>query len=239
MSPWFGRSECVPKNLGSSPMLAIHWEIRRAVLSRRYRSVPTATSGEEELARLLIGGFDVTVDRLTGMLRHLKPDGLAGLLLAHGRSINSMPVRSNVLPLKLTTSHPRSLLSMARLNMARSRVRSAICSLVRIGQTCFGRRGGFTPINLPLFQGSRLAAGRIASVRSLLCCRGLSGCAGRLLSPSGECQHADQPAVACISRPIGPSQTDPRSRLPAGSTAWKGPGIESARLFVGKQELIP
>jgi hypothetical protein len=115
MSPWFGRSGCVPKNLGSSPMLAIHWEIRRAVLSRRYRSVPTATSGEEELARLLIGGFDVTVDRLTGMLRHLKPDGLAGLLLAHGRSINSMPVRSNVLPLKLTTSHPRSLLSMARL----------------------------------------------------------------------------------------------------------------------------
>jgi hypothetical protein len=69
-----------------------------------------------------------------------KPDGLAGLLLAHGRSINSMPCEATSSPLKLTTSHPRSLLSMARLNMARSRVRSAICSLMRIGQTCFGRR---------------------------------------------------------------------------------------------------
>ena len=41
--------------------------------------------------------------------------------------------------LRLTTSHPWSWLSMARLNMARSRVRPAICSLVRIDQTCFGQ----------------------------------------------------------------------------------------------------
>ena len=67
------------------------------VLPRRYRSIPTATAAEEELARLLTGGSDVTIDRLSGLLRHLEPDGLASLLLAHGRSINSMPVRSNVL----------------------------------------------------------------------------------------------------------------------------------------------
>ena len=47
---------------------------------------------------------------------------------------------------------------MARLNMARSRVRPAICSLVRIDQTCFGRRGGLAPISLPFFQGSRREA---------------------------------------------------------------------------------
>jgi hypothetical protein len=50
---------------------------------------------------------------------------------------------------------------MARLNMARSRVRPEICSLVRIDQTdqtCFGRRGGLAPISLPLFQGSRREA---------------------------------------------------------------------------------
>jgi class 3 adenylate cyclase len=51
------------------------------------------------------------------------------------------------------TSHPRSLLSIARLNRARSRVRLASCNLVRIAQTCFGRRGGFCPVILPLFQG--------------------------------------------------------------------------------------
>src|SRR5689334_5519231 len=54
-----------------------------------------------------------------------------------------------------TTSHPRSLLSIARLNIARSRTRPSIWSFVRIDQTCFGRNGGFAPVNLPLFQGTR------------------------------------------------------------------------------------
>src|SRR5438105_3406064 len=53
---------------------------------------------------------------------------------------------------------------MARLNMASSRVRPAICSLVRIDQTCFGRRGGLAPISLPLFQGSRREPWGVASV---------------------------------------------------------------------------
>src|SRR6266487_1381859 len=52
-----------------------------------------------------------------------------------------------------TTSQPRSLLSIARLNMARSRSRPSIWSFVRIDQTCFGRSGGFAPVSLPLFQG--------------------------------------------------------------------------------------
>jgi hypothetical protein len=42
--------------------------------------------------------------------------------------------------------------------IARSRVRPSICNLVRIDQTCFGRSGGFAPVNLPLFQGTRLNA---------------------------------------------------------------------------------
>ena len=67
------------------------------VLSRRYRTIPTTTAAEEELARLIPGGSNVTVDRLTGLLRHFKPDGLAGLLLADGRTINGVTMRSNVL----------------------------------------------------------------------------------------------------------------------------------------------
>jgi hypothetical protein len=54
-----------------------------------------------------------------------------------------------------TTSQPRSLLSIARLNIARSRVRPSICNRVRIHHTCFGRSGGFWKMSLPLFQGSR------------------------------------------------------------------------------------
>src|SRR5260370_30556485 len=91
------RNECVPKKLGSSPMLAIHLAHQPCVLSRRDRSVPTATAAEEELTRLLTGGSDVTVDRLTGLLRHLKLDGLAGLFLAHSCTIDSATMRSNVL----------------------------------------------------------------------------------------------------------------------------------------------
>ena len=46
-------------------------------------------------------------------------------------------------------SQPRSLLSMARLNMARSRVRFSSCNLARIAQTWPGRNGGFGPGILP------------------------------------------------------------------------------------------
>ncbi len=54
-----------------------------------------------------------------------------------------------------TTSHPRSLPSIATLNRARSRTFIANCNLFRIAQTCFGFRGGFCPVDLPLFQGTR------------------------------------------------------------------------------------
>jgi hypothetical protein len=49
------------------------------------------------------------------------------------------------------------LLSIARLNIAKSRLRSAIWSFVRIDQTCFGCSGGLAPTSLPLFQGPRLS----------------------------------------------------------------------------------
>jgi hypothetical protein len=55
----------------------------------------------------------------------------------------------------LTTSQPRSLLSMAKLNIAKSRRRPPTWRLVRIDQTFLVRSGGFDPINLPLFQGTR------------------------------------------------------------------------------------
>src|SRR2546423_5574002 len=65
-----------------------------------------------------------------------------------------------------TTSHPRSLLSIARSNIARSRLRPSIWSLVLIDQTCLGRNGGFAPVSFPLFQGTRL--GWVAFARSCM-----------------------------------------------------------------------
>ena len=113
------------------------------------------TATEQKFARFLASGFDVIVDGLPRLLRQLKPDGPTGLLLPHCSAIDRIPAGRNASTRSATTSQPRSLLSIARLNIARSRVRPSICNRVRIAQTCFGRNGGFWPMSLPLFQGSR------------------------------------------------------------------------------------
>jgi len=53
-----------------------------------------------------------------------------------------------------TTSRPRSLLSIARLNIARSRVRPSIRSFADRPDV-FWCNGSFGPVSLPLFQGTR------------------------------------------------------------------------------------
>jgi hypothetical protein len=53
----------------------------------------------------------------------------------------------------LTRSQARSLRSMARLKIARSRFDRAISKRTRMDQTCFGPRGFFWPMSNPLFQG--------------------------------------------------------------------------------------
>ena len=52
-------------------------------------------------------------------------------------------------------SQPRSLLSIAKLNMARSRTARRFCRWIRMAQMPFGFSGGFWPMSLPLFQASR------------------------------------------------------------------------------------
>ena len=49
------------------------------------------------------------------------------------------------------------LLSMARLNNAKSRVRRSSCNLARMHHTCPGRSGGFGPVSLPLFHAGRFS----------------------------------------------------------------------------------
>jgi len=85
------------------------------------------------------------VDRLPRLFRQLKPDGPTGLPLPHCCAIDRISADATSSTRIETTSQPRRLLSIARLNIAKSRVRTSICNRVRIDQTCFGRNGGFSP----------------------------------------------------------------------------------------------
>ncbi len=82
------------------------------------------------------------------------------------------PAEKTSATLSLTRSHPRSLLSIARLKRARSRTRSASSRRTRIAQTCFGRSGRFWPAMRPLFQAGRHARMAGSPLRALLdrCC---------------------------------------------------------------------
>jgi hypothetical protein len=63
-------------------------------------------------------------------------------------------IRSHIIAAHRDDIAPRNLLSIARLNSARSRVRFSSCSFVRIDQTWLARSGSFARSNLPWFQGS-------------------------------------------------------------------------------------
>jgi hypothetical protein len=52
---------------------------------------------EQELAGLLPGSMDVIVNRLSGLLGHLEPNWLAGLLLANRRSVEGISIGRNIL----------------------------------------------------------------------------------------------------------------------------------------------
>ncbi len=67
-------------------------------------------------------------------------------------------------------SQARSLLSIAKLNRARSRHRLAICNRTRIAQISLSLKQVFWPTSLPLFQGSRGVDAMISMIGS--CCWG-------------------------------------------------------------------
>src|SRR5215472_10722072 len=71
-----------------------------SILPCRNSTVAVASAGKEVLTRLLVGGSYIVVDCLTGLLRHLEPDRLAGLLLAHRRAIDGMSVRCHIFHLQ-------------------------------------------------------------------------------------------------------------------------------------------
>lgn len=82
----------------------------------------------------------------------MTPDLLQAWFMQQARSRTRPP--ETISPIRtLTTSQPRSLLSMAKSNSARSRNRLCWSSQKRIAQTCCCFSARLAPISRPSFQG--------------------------------------------------------------------------------------
>jgi hypothetical protein len=132
------------------------------ILGRRHALARTPSAGKQEFTGLLARSLYIIIDRLSGLIRQFEPDRLPVFLCRTVARSIAYPLGATSSTLSATTSQPRNLLSMARLNIAKSRVLPSTCNLVRIDQTCFGRRGGFAPVSLPLFQAVRLVVIEVA-----------------------------------------------------------------------------
>jgi len=97
----------------------------------------------------------VIVQSLPRQLGELKPNGSSGLPLPDSRPLDGIAV----IYAQGDEIAVGSLLLIARLNIARSRVRFSSCSFARIAQMSPGRNGGFGSGILPLFQAGRRGLG--------------------------------------------------------------------------------
>src|SRR5262249_25938399 len=103
---------------------------------------PGTPAREQELSRSPAALPQVVVQRPTCDLGQLEADGPTRFLWPIVALSTAYPLGATSSTRSATRSQPRSLLSIARLNMARSRVRRSRCNLTRIDHTCPGRNGG-------------------------------------------------------------------------------------------------
>jgi hypothetical protein len=161
------RSECVPYSSRRKPIADTHSSTRRAYClvlkwpgtftrlgNAKSSTVPPRRSSQHSrLARA-----SVVISNWTGRpvfcwitMERVRISGPA----------TSFPI------LTFTKSHPRSLLSMARSNRARSRMRPSRSRKKRIAQICRGVRARLAPTCLPAFHAGRpLAAGSYLEIPS-------------------------------------------------------------------------
>jgi hypothetical protein len=127
-----------------------------------------STAGKQVCTRVSVRGFQVIINSLARGLRQLKLDGPAGLLLSDSRSIGGIATRRHIVDFEGYKIAASQLLSIARLNSARSLTQPSTWSLVRIDQRCLGRRGGFAPITVPLFHGTRFETASVVFEPSVM-----------------------------------------------------------------------
>ena len=102
-------------------------------------------------------GADPGGQGFPGLLGDLELHRSLGLPLHHDRARGDDTRRRDVVNFQRDQIAPRSLLSIARLNSARSRARRPSCSRTWIAQISLAFRGGFWPRSLVLLHAPGLA----------------------------------------------------------------------------------
>ena len=82
-----------------------------------------ASARKEKFTNASWGGPDVIVDRISGVFAQFVADGMSGFSPPDGGAIDDDTMRGHIFNLQADYMQPRGLQSMARLNMAKSRVR--------------------------------------------------------------------------------------------------------------------
>jgi len=108
------------------------------------------------------------INGLAGLLAQFKSDRPPSFLLSNRCAIRRVAAGGDILDPDSDDVTAAKLAVDRQMNIARSRVRPSIWSFVRIDQTCFGRSGGFAPVSLPLFQGTRFASVGVAITASCI-----------------------------------------------------------------------
>lgn len=148
------RNECVPYNAGSRPIPATHNSTMRAYCrvdrcGDRCNRLGKRKADELRLARRIHSEIDSRVEAVISNCTGRRV--FCCMIIARDPTrppFETSDTRS------LSKSQARSLLSIARLNNARSRCRLSICRRIRIVHISRSFSGGFCPTSLPLFHGT-------------------------------------------------------------------------------------
>lgn len=99
----------------------------------------------------------IVVNRLAGLFRQFESNRSARLVLTYRGSVERIIGGCDVLNLQDDNVAAAQLAIDREIKTSQDRVFApSIWSFVRIDGTCFGRSGGFGPISLLLFQGTRV-----------------------------------------------------------------------------------
>jgi hypothetical protein len=129
------------------------------ILARCQVAVGTTTTSEQELAGPLVGSLQIVIDGLAGLLAQFKSDRPPGFLLPDGCAIRRVTAGSDILDPDGNDITPTKLAVYCQIEHGQVANATFDLELCPDRPNVFGRSGGFAPVSLPLFHGTRLGAG--------------------------------------------------------------------------------